>query len=254
MCMTKITRDDGSAKGYERVLRFLRGQLLSGELRPGDFLLPERDLCAQLGVSRPALREALRALSLIGAVEIRHGVGTVVGRPNISAIGEYFTFALAQQPDAVDDIMEARIAVEHRAIRLAVERATPADFDRLEDALQRIEETIDDPATGAEADLRFHASIVRAAHSPSLQGIYSAIKSLMRQSHVARRKKITAVEGINDYLINHHRLVFIALVERDADKADQLLADHFTIGRDFDHRATVQASRAALSLPLEKAE
>lgn len=245
MTTVAVTRpDEGATSGYERVLGFLREQLLSGRLKSGDFLLPERELSLQLGVSRPVLREALRALSLIGAVEVRHGVGTIVGRPSISAVGEYFTFVLAQQPDVVEDIMESRIAVEHRAIRLACVRATQSDFNRIEAAYHRIEQTISDPAAGSEADFGFHDAIVKSAHSPSLQGIYGAIANLMLRSHKARRERIIKLDGINEYLINHHRLIFVALLDRDAERADKLLGDHFVIAQEFERRATREASGA----------
>ena len=78
--------------GYDRVVAFLREELLSGALKTGDCLLPERELAAQLGVGRPVLREALRALAMIGALEIRHGVGTIVKKPDVSTLGEFFTF------------------------------------------------------------------------------------------------------------------------------------------------------------------
>lgn len=240
----KLKREsDGAIGGYDRVLAFLRDGMLTGSLRPGDFLLPERELAVALSVSRPVLREALRALSLIGAVEIRHGVGTVVGRPSISAISEYFTFLLAQQPDAIDDIMESRIAVEHRAIRLACSRATDHDYDQLEAACRTIEDTITDPVKGAEADFKFHDTFVRAARSPSLLGIYTAIGELTIRSHKERRERILQLGGIQDYLIDHHRLLFMALLDRDAERCDRLLSEHFTIARDFEHRALREGRR-----------
>ena len=64
--------------GFAKVFAFLREQLLEGEIRSGDRLIPERELAAQLGVSRPIVREALRALSMMGAVEIQSRVGTIV--------------------------------------------------------------------------------------------------------------------------------------------------------------------------------
>lgn len=238
-----IRREDADVRSsYERVFAFLREQLLSGELATGDCLLPERELSALLGVSRPMLREALRALAMLGAVEIRHGVGTIVKRPDVSTLGEFFTFALAQQADVVDDIMEARIAIEHHAIRLACRRATQLDFDRLADSISLIVETISDPDAGGHADYKFHEAIVRAAHSPVLMSLYGSISELMMRSHLERREQIIQIEGINEFLIDHHRSIFSAIVERDAAKADDLLARHFEIGADFRRRATIRAT------------
>lgn len=245
-----IRRENGEARsGYQKVVSFLREQLLSGQLRTGDCLLPERELAAQLQVSRPALREALRALAMIGALEIRHGVGTIVKRPDVSALGEFFTFVLAQQPDVIDDIMQARIAIEHQAIRLACRRAVQADFDRLAAALSTIVETMHDPAAGAMADFTFHETIVRAAHSPTLTSMYASLKELMMRSHLDRREQIIRIEGIDEFLIDHHRSIFAAVVERDAPLADELLARHFEIGADFRRRATAYYAAAPRDAP-----
>ncbi|MEA2727562.1 MAG: GntR family transcriptional regulator, transcriptional repressor for pyruvate dehydrogenase complex [Acetobacteraceae bacterium] len=132
MHTSAITRTEETPnKGFDKVFAFLREQFLAGAIQPGDRLSPERELCLRLGVSRPVLREALRALSMLGVVDILHGVGTVVRRPDTSVLDEFFTFALAQQPDMADDVLEARIAIECQAIRLACSRATLADLERL---------------------------------------------------------------------------------------------------------------------------
>ncbi|MFB0709776.1 FadR/GntR family transcriptional regulator [Buttiauxella noackiae] len=226
--------------GYDRVVKFLREQLLSGELKAGDSLLPERDLSARLGVSRPVLREALRALAMIGAVEIRHGVGTVVTKPDVSILGEFFTFVLAHQPNVVDDVMQARIAIERQATRLACRRAVQSDYDRLAACLSDIVDTIHIPESGGLADFRFHEAIVNASGSPTLINMYQSISVLMHRSHLDRREQIIQLEGIEEFLIDHHRAIFAAIVDRNEEKADELLGRHFEIGADFRRRATIR--------------
>ncbi|MDX3926023.1 MAG: FadR/GntR family transcriptional regulator [Shinella sp.] len=225
---------------HNRVAAFLRDQLLSGDLKAGDCLLPERELAAHLNVSRPVLREALRALAMIGAVEIRHGIGTIVKRPDASALGDVFSFMLAHQSDVTGDIMEARKAIEHHAIRLACQRATEQDFANIANALGKIVETIDDPEAGGVADFKFHEAIVSASHSPTLVTIYASISQLMMRSHLERREKIIRVEGIEEFLINHHRMILEALAARDRVRADDLLHNHFEIGADFRRRASLR--------------
>lgn len=227
----------GAQSDYARVLDFIRQQLLSGRIKVGDKLLAERELSALLGVSRPVLREALRALSMIGAVEIRHGVGTFVTTPDVSALGDFFSLVLARQGDQLDDILESRVAIEHHAIRLACRRATQTDYDRLGDALVLIRNTIEDAEQGAKADFAFHSAIVAAGHSKTLATIYGALSNFIVELHVARRRKILTVQGIRDYLINHHAQILDALVRRDVREADRLLAEHFEIGADFNRRA-----------------
>jgi GntR family transcriptional regulator, transcriptional repressor for pyruvate dehydrogenase complex len=134
----ELKRAAEGEKGFEKVFAFLRERLLAGSLKPGDRLISERELASLLGVSRPIVREALRALTVLGIVEIRDRVGTVVTRPDVSVLNDFFTFALAQQADMLDDVMQARVAIECQAIRLACERANIADYERLQRALAKI--------------------------------------------------------------------------------------------------------------------
>lgn len=234
-----ITQDETSQSGYERVLGFVREQLLSGKLKAGDRLLPEREFAARLGVSRPVIREVLRALAAMGVIDIRHGQGSVVRKPDFSEMGDLFTLMLAQNAEVVEDVMEARIAIERHAIRLACQRATAADMQRLEEAMRAIVATVNDAVAGGEADFEFHTRLVEAAHSPTLSSLYGAISNLLKRSHMQRRERISDVAGIDDYLIDHHKAVLAALVERDVERADRLLVEHFQIGRDFQRRALI---------------
>lgn len=240
---------DAAPGGYERVLAFLREQLLTGRLKAGDRLLPERELAVRLGVSRPVLREVLRALAAIGVVEIRHGHGSVVREPDMAEMGDLFTLMLAQRADVIDDIMEARIAIERHAVRLGCVRATAGDFARLDEALKQIRSTMSDAVAGGGADFEFHRRLVEAAHSPTLSSLYAAISRLLKRSHMERRTRITDIAGIETYLVDHHRLILAALVERDADKADALLAQHFAIGSDFQRLAAAADSKFQTPAP-----
>lgn len=234
-----ILKDEEAAQsGYERVFGFVREQLLSGALSTGDRLLPERELATRLGVSRPVIREVLRALAAIGVIEIRHGHGSVVRQPDFAELSELFSLMLAQNAEVVEDIMEARIAIERQAARLACQRATPADLDRLRRSLDEIAATIGDPHAGSEADFAFHSRLVEAAHSPTLSSLYAAIANLLKRSHLARRERITDMTGMEQFLIDHHRKLLGAIVDRSADAADTLLIEHFAIGADLQRRAT----------------
>jgi DNA-binding FadR family transcriptional regulator len=97
---------------------------------------------------------------------------------------------------------------------------------------------------GGEADFRFHAHLVNAAHSPTLTSLYTAISHLLQRSHMQRRRRISEVPGIESFLIDHHRAVLAALVDADPDKADKVLAQHFEIGTNY--------QRLAMRLALEQ--
>jgi DNA-binding FadR family transcriptional regulator len=225
--------------GAERVFAFFREQLLSAQLKPGDRLLSERELSLSLGVSRPVLREALRSLAMLGFLDIRHGKGAYVKAADISVLTDFFTFSLAQQPDVLDDVMQARIAIECQAIRLACERAAEGDLSRIGSKLTRLMDTLHDPESGGDADYAFHLAIVEAGRSPALLTLYQAITELLRRSHVQRRRQTISVPGIRDYLVEAHREVFLSILARDPDAAEARLRDHFAIGDEFRRKSFI---------------
>jgi DNA-binding FadR family transcriptional regulator len=224
-----ITRPDTGAEGsgFAKVFSFLRDQLLEGAISSGDRLLPERELALRLGVSRPIVREALRAMSMMGVVEIRERVGTVVCRPDISVLSDVFAFSLAQVPDAIEDVMEARIALECQAIRLACQRASTADIERLREALDAIEATMND-ADGGLADFDFHLALVRASKSDTIVQLYVAMATLLRRSHRDRRRVVN--ETMKSTVLDDHRRLLAAVIAGDGDAADLALRRHFHIG------------------------
>ena len=121
---------DATPSGAARVFAFFRDRLLSGELKAGDRLLAERELALALGVSRPVLREALHSLAMLGLLDIQHGRGAFVRTADASVLGRALTLCLAPEPNILDDVLQARIAIECQAIRLACERASERSASR----------------------------------------------------------------------------------------------------------------------------
>ncbi len=227
--------------GAEKVFSFFRDALLNGTLKAGERLLGERELSLKLGVSRPLLREALRSLAMLGFLDIQHGRGAFVRQAEITVLSDFFTFSLAQQPDILDDVMEARIAIECQAIRLACGRASESDLKRIGSKLTHLMDTLRDPVEGGAADFAFHQAIVEAGRSEALNTLYGAIGDLLRRSHVQRREVTVSEPGIVDYLVEAHREVFLSIVDRDPDAADRKLREHFAIGDEFRRRSLISA-------------
>lgn len=226
----------GEAQVFEEIFQFFKGQLASGELKPSDRLLSERELSQRLGVSRASLREAMRAMALLGVIEIRPGQGTFVRSPDLSVLQDFFGVVLAMQPTVYDHVLEARIAIECHAVRLASLRAEAEDIRRLQAALRHVLDTVGDLETGAEADFKFHEAILRASHNEVLVFIHDAIGTLLRRSHVDRR---AAVIGQTDYIARvsqAHRRIVEAIVKRDPDRAEAEMREHFLLA----HEQTVR--------------
>jgi len=229
-----------NVSGTDLLFAYLRERIMSGTLSAGSNLPSERDLAVQLGVSRPVLREALRALAMIGVVEIRHGAGTILRRPDASALGQFFAFTMMYDVPVAEDVIQARVAVECQAARLASKRATVSDFDGLRLALEKIEATIDDPESGAEADYAFHSSLVAAAHAPVLSALYAALAEFLHRTHLYRRRSIPLSNEFKTYLVDDHRRILKALADGNEEQIDQALRQHFAIGNEFREQAARQ--------------
>jgi DNA-binding FadR family transcriptional regulator len=190
----------------DRILSFFKEQFAGGQLVAGDRLLPERELAQRLGVSRPTLREVMRAMALLGVIEIRPGQKAVVTSPKADVLGEFFGVLLSMQPSIYEHVLEARIAIECQAARLACANAQAADLERLHHCLETILATASQEEAGADADFAFHAALVLASHNEVLRFIHDAIASLVRRSHQERRK---AVIGDPEFLATRGATAFL---------------------------------------------
>lgn len=223
----------------------MRNGLLDGQLSPGDRLPSERELCTLIGVSRPALREGLRALAILGLVDVQHGRGAFISRPDLAVVGDALVLGLAQEEGVVDDVLQARIAIECQAIRLACRLVTDRDLEGIKLSLDTFVETLDDPERGGRADYAFHSALVRASRSPALVAIYNAIAPLLLRSHIERRRLAMPDRDVTGSLVQAHRDVFDALVTGDPDAAEAKIREHFEISARLRRRRFLSAAPAA---------
>ncbi len=242
--MNVVVTDEGSPS--ERVVGYFRSRLLSGDLRVGDRVPAERELARQLGVGRPLLRESLRSLAMLGLLQTRHGSGTYIARADFSVLTDFFTFCLSQEHDVLGDIMQARIAIECQAIRLACARANDRDLADIRQWLEALMHTLDDPEAGGHADFMFHQAIVEASHSQSLTTLYSALSTLLKESHIERRRSTYRSPEIVGDLVEAHREVFLAIVGKDPDEADRRLREHFAIGDELRRKSLIETYRRSV--------
>ncbi|WP_432535249.1 FadR/GntR family transcriptional regulator [Kineococcus arenarius] len=159
----------------ERVVTLLRDRIAGGKLVPGDRLPRERDLAADLGVSRSALREAIRALAVMGLLETRHGSGTcVTALGPVDLLSNVGLVASVMPSGAVTELAEFRRLVEPPVAGPAAARATPQDLTRLEAVHAEMEQTTD-PARYAELDSDFHRAVVAAAGNQVISAVFAAL-------------------------------------------------------------------------------
>jgi GntR family transcriptional regulator, transcriptional repressor for pyruvate dehydrogenase complex len=206
-----------------------------GALRRGDRLPAERDLAAQIGVSRPSLREALIRLEADGYIEMTGRGGFVVVDMTPAVISKPLAELLLQNPRTSSDILELRQGLESIATVYATERATPDDLEAIRIAFEALKTCAlsSDRAQLADLDAAFHLAIADSTHNIALahvmHGIHTLIRESMRQSH----RLIDYDDAMEQHLLDQHQAIYDAIMARDAQQARRAAEQHLTYVRDL---------------------
>ena len=210
----------------EKIVQELKALLESGHLTPGCKLPPERELCVMLNVSRPSLREALRALGMIGVIENRQGDGTYLATSSSEWSGEALSMMLLIHKGALQDIFEARESLEVTAAKLAAQRRTPEDLKAMEAALETMRRKFNTTAAYIKADLNFHQTVVTATRNPVIIDLMNKLYKLLIPTRdlIYRHHQLTGLNVDRDF--HFHESLFENIKSQDADAASQVMGAH----------------------------
>ncbi len=211
--------------------------ILEGALRPGERLLPERELALRFDVSRPSLREALEKLENKGLLFAGKGGASHVA----PLLGEAFTETLSRmmrdQPDGTRDYLEFRAIIEGSAAYLAALRGTDIDRALIAEAFERMKaaHAEDDPSNEAAADADFHLALYEASHNLVMLHIMRALSALLRRDVFYNRAKLYQRKGVRELLLEQHEAVYKAVMAGDPDGASRVAAQHISFTREALH-------------------
>jgi GntR family transcriptional repressor for pyruvate dehydrogenase complex len=206
----------------EDIVANLLSLIRERELRPGDKLPPERELATMMEVSRPSLREALRALAIMNVIEIRQGDGTYVTSLAPDLLMAHLNFVFALTDTTFLELFEARSILEPGIVAMAAARITDGEIAALEECVQRSKRLVDDHQAFAAADLEMHELIAKAARNSILERFMASISQLGTVS----RQRTVALPGVTRRSVQDHLAIVEALRQRDADKARAAMLDH----------------------------
>ena len=240
----------------------LERRILEGALKPGDRLQPERELAAELGVSRPSLREALQKLVSKGLLHSRQGGGTYVTDRLDAGFTDPWQEMLGRHPNVQEDLLEFRGMLESEAASLAARRATDADLQRIGEAYQRVEALFAQGPSAevfeeqVKADLAFHQAIAEAAHNVMF-GHLTASLFRVTHDHIDRNlRHLRRLEGDWLELRAQHAAIWDAVRTRNAQAAQVAVRRHMDfVQESMRARAQHEAreSRAQVARKLVKA-
>jgi GntR family transcriptional regulator, transcriptional repressor for pyruvate dehydrogenase complex len=209
---------------FEEICEQVRREMAAGTLRPGDKLPPERELALKLGVSRAAVREALRSLEIAGVVGLhkgaRGGAFILKGDPDLVTRSIRDMFHLGRI--SLDNLTEARTLVMQLAMQLACERIRPTTVAALERNVDRLTTL---PVSGKAAErvaisAEFYRLISQATDNTVLQVIIEALTDIVLQ-----QVEQSNIEFFPN-LIAHRRRLVEYIATRQVDEAKREMTEH----------------------------
>lgn len=217
-----------SGRLYEQIVAQIEGLILNGELRPGDKLPAERELAEQFGVSRTAIREAMKALSQSGLVVIQPGRGTFVTDSTSMVVRHSIDMLVrVSNETGIKDLIEIREILEPEIAALAAVRASSEDIQSMEDAVKAMDRAMDDPDTFIEADLDFHLALAQGSNNVLIPALIDALVELLRE----HRTRAASVKGGLERGQLHHKIILDAIKMNDADAARESMRAHLVQAR-----------------------
>jgi GntR family transcriptional repressor for pyruvate dehydrogenase complex len=223
-----FTSDSGSAVTI--VVAQIKAMITERGLKSGDRLPPERQLAAEMKVSRNTIREALGALAQSSVIEIKRGSGAFVRDLAPASLLDSMAFMIEISPIAtLLDLLTLRRIVEAEAASLACVRITEGELDALQQCLDAMSATPDAPGAEhtddeAELDLRFHQIINDAARNPALSALGSALNSTTFRLRVSGGQYRSAAYPLDAR--SDHSSIYHAIRDRDPARASAAAAAH----------------------------
>ncbi|EGY00032.1 Pyruvate dehydrogenase complex repressor [Nitrospirillum viridazoti Y2] len=234
------------AKLADTIAEHLEQLIVEGSLRPGEKLVPERELAVRFNVSRPSLREALEKLEQRGLLRSGRGGATFVAPLLGPTFTEPLHAVLAARPETTLDYLEFRTEVEGAAAYYAALRATDVDRAQIQARFEAMEaahghdEAPESAKQEADADAEFHLAVYEATHNVVILHIMRALAEMLRQDVFFNRAKLYQRTGVRQLLLSQHRALYEAIMKGDPAAARAAAEAHINFIRD----ALVEISRA----------
>src|ERR1700757_1691 len=218
-----VYRTVRTSRLYEQIVEQVEDSISRGQLKPGDQLPAERDLAQRFGVSRTAVREAVKTLREKGLVEAYSGRGTFVTNGTSHAIRHSLDLMIRINPqEGSANLAELRLVLEPEIAGLAAPRIEEQLAATMREAVAVMDRNLHDPDAYVEADLDFHLALAEAAGNPLIFSLLDSIVGLLREQRV----RIFSVDGGPERGQFHHKKILAAVEKRDAEAAREAMRAH----------------------------
>ncbi len=199
----------------------VRQLIESGGYQNGERLPSIAEMARRFGVAHPTLREALRKLETLGFVQIRHGSGVYVREREQTLLVSNPAYGGEVTRQLLLDVLEARMAVELKAVSLAAERVSEVALERMRRVLVRAGERLADDAAQAEANVQFHQEIAAASGNPVLVQLLEVLAGIIQEE-----RRLTFESPCRERLQREHEDILEALRRKDVALATERMRAH----------------------------
>ncbi len=219
-----------TVKAHEVVQQYIEERILSGELIVGSLLPAERNLATQLGVSRSAVREALRTLAAQGLITSSVGAGPeggtrITGQHGV-ALGKLLKMHVALAEFPIDDVVEVRVTLERSSVGLLSRTAKPEDLTTLADLLVSMEAEHMELDEFNPLDTAFHIAIAQLAGNQLMAVLTSAVRQSLAAPIKLASQQMVDWQAFRRDLLRQHRGVFEAIAVGEGERAADLMEEH----------------------------
>lgn len=203
------------------VVEKIKEALISGAVKPGEFLPSESELSERFGVGKSSVREAIKMLEALGVVEIckgngsriRTSVDTTVMNPLI------FQMILQSREESKDKLAEFRRMIEISGSLLAIDNATDEDIENLKKIHEKTKADFKKGRATVENDMEFHRAIYESTHNPFIVSIGQSLMELFQPSLVISNRDYSKI------VTENHDKILSALINRDKISMEQAVTE-----------------------------
>lgn len=215
-------------KVYEQVVDQIKEMVRIGQIKKGDKLPTERVMAEELQVSRTSIREAMRALEVVGLVESRQGAGNYIREEFDDVLLEPLSIVFMLQNGTNKDIFELREVLELSTIFLSVMRISDEELKKLGELVEMFK-TSRNEKENVKIDSEFHSIIVKAANNVLITNLLEVVSELVDKFITEGRRAILSDERNKEKLLDFHEKIYLAIKNRDVYSAYKYMQEHFEL-------------------------
>ncbi|MDF2874604.1 MAG: fadR 2 [Sporomusa sp.] len=230
MATESFLKEIGGKSVVEQIVDNVTNAIINGELKPGDKIPTENELCVTMGVGRNSVREAIKILEAYGVLTIKRAEGTFVKQGFDSKMLYPVLYGIILQKDSANQIVELRKVIDVGILQLAIDKLELESLHKAEQAMKKIEQKLAaanvDVNAIFEADTAFHRVLVAITENELLEGICSYVDQITKKSRMKAIEKFINDKATEQFLLMHREMLRV-VKEKDRAKINEVVENHY---------------------------